>query len=167
MQTSDNQIVSNSKTTSATATAPAKSVPQASVTTAQPATGNSPQPITKAESTVSNDIANVEDVLKSDEPTEPEVPTADEFFIPSAFTPNGDGLNDLFYVKANFEPKSYELSIFNRNGDLVFITRDLNTGWDGSLHGKTLAHGMYVYVIKYRDTQGVEQKKQGQVLLIP
>ena len=108
-----------------------------------------------------------EQPLKSEETPEEELPTADEFFIPSAFTPNGDGLNDLFYVKANFEPRSYELSVLNRNGDLVFISRDINTGWDGKQHGKTLTHGMYVYIIKYKDSQGNDQRKQGQVLLIP
>lgn len=166
-QTTDNQVVANTKTTSTTVAAPAQSTPQAPTTVSKPANQNPTQRVSTAEPSVVENRAADEPALKSeDDPTE-ELPTADEFFIPSAFTPNGDGLNDLFYVKANFEPRNYELSVFNRNGDLVFITRDINTGWDGSLHGKTLAHGMYVYIIKYKDTQGVEQKKQGQILLIP
>ena len=120
---------------------------------------------------VPNDIetsvtAGGEETVKYDPAGEPEQ-EADQFFIPSAFTPNGDGLNDLFYVKANFEPKNYELSVFNRNGDLVFITRDLNTGWDGKQHGATMTQGMYVYLIKYKDREGNEKRKQGQILLVP
>lgn len=101
---------------------------------------------------------------KSSDETEAEV---DEFFIPSAFTPNGDGLNDLFLVKANFAPRTFEMSILNRGGDLVFLTRDMDIGWDGQHHGQTLPSGVYVCIIKYTDRQGKTQKKQGQVLLLP
>ena len=91
----------------------------------------------------------------------------DEFFIPSAFTPNGDGLNDLFYVNANFEPKNYEIFIYSRGGDLMFTARDIRIGWDGKMHGRTLPHGVYPYIIKFKDSNGNEQTQQGQVLLIP
>ena len=101
---------------------------------------------------------------KSPDETEAEV---DEFFIPSAFTPNGDGLNDLFLVKANFVPRTFEMSILNRGGDLVFLSRDMDIGWDGLHHGQTLPSGVYVCIIKYTDRQGNIQKKQGQVLLLP
>lgn len=99
----------------------------------------------------------------------PEEPAAEaeQFFIPTAFTPNGDGLNDLFMVKANFEPRSFEMTVLNRGGDALFQTRDINIGWDGQLHGKLLPQGVYVCIIKYKDSQGNEHKQQGQVLLIP
>jgi len=99
-------------------------------------------------------------------PEEPATET-EQFFIPTAFTPNGDGLNDLFLVKANFEPRSFELTVLNRGGDALFQTRDMNIGWDGRLHGNTLPHGVYICIIKYKDSQGNEHKQQGQVLLIP
>lgn len=92
---------------------------------------------------------------------------AEEFFIPSAFTPNGDGLNDLFKVQANFVPNTFEMSIFNRKGELMFLTQDMGIGWDGQFHGKTLPNGVYVCIIKYTDNQGNIQKKQGQVMLLP
>ena len=101
---------------------------------------------------------------KSPDDTEADV---DEFFIPSAFTPNGDGLNDLYFVQANFVPRTFEMSILNRNGDLVFLTRDMNIGWDGQHHGQTLPSGVYVCIIKYTDRHGNIQKKQGQLLLLP
>lgn len=99
----------------------------------------------------------------------PEETTAEteQFFIPSAFTPNGDGLNDLFLVKANFEPQSFEMSVLNRVGELMFTSRDINIGWDGQLHGKLMPQGVYVCIIKYKDSRGNEHKQQGQVLLIP
>ena len=92
---------------------------------------------------------------------------ADEFFIPTAFTPNGDGLNDLFKVQANFVPNTFEMSIFNRKGELMFLTQNMGIGWDGQFHGQTLPSGVYVCVIKYTDREGKMQKKQGQVMLLP
>lgn len=99
----------------------------------------------------------------------PEEPAteAEQFFIPTAFTPNGDGLNDLFLVQANFEPKSFEMAVLNRGGEMMFISRDINIGWDGQLHGRLMPQGVYVCIIKYKDSQGNEHKQQGQVLLIP
>lgn len=99
--------------------------------------------------------------------TEEPATDAEQFFIPSAFTPNGDGLNDLFLVKANFEPRSFEMTVISRGGDVLFQTRDMNIGWDGMLHGKLLPQGVYVIIIKYKDSEGNEHKQQGQVLLIP
>ena len=89
-----------------------------------------------------------------------------QFFIPSAFTPNGDGLNDIFYAKANFEPNDYEILIFSRNGDLVFRSKDINIGWDGQFQGKTLPNGVYIYNLRYKKPNNKEEKLQGQVLLI-
>ena len=109
---------------------------------------------------INNDI-----VMRSAE--EEPVADAEKFFIPTAFTPNGDGLNDLFVVKANFEPRSFEMTILSRGGDALFQTRDMNIGWDGQLHGKLLPQGVYVCIIKYKDSEGNEHKQQGQVLLIP
>ena len=131
-----------------------------------PATAISQTSKSNSQKTETEEIA--ENVTSNSEPEpEPEIIEADQFFIPSAFTPNGDGLNYLFYVKANFEPRNFEMTIMSRNGDLLFHSRDINIGWDGQLHGNTLPHGMYVYIIKYKDSEGKEQKQQGQILLIP
>ena len=97
---------------------------------------------------------------------EPAVVEADEFFIPTAFTPNGDGLNDLFKVQANFVPNTFEMSIFNRKGELLFLSQDMGIGWDGQFRGQTLPSGVYVCIIKYTDRDGKMQKKQGQVMLL-
>lgn len=111
--------------------------------------------------------ADGEVVTKYEYSSEESVTETEQFFIPTAFTPNGDGLNDLFLVKANFEPKSFEMAVLNRGGEMMFISRDINIGWDGQLHGKLMPQGVYVCIIKYKDSQGNEHKQQGQVLLIP
>lgn len=90
-----------------------------------------------------------------------------KFFIPSAFTPNGDGLNDIFYIKANFEPRDFEMNVYSRNGDMLFRSRNIETGWDGVFHGKVLPQGVYMYIIRYKNSEGKEQREQGQILLIP
>lgn len=131
-----------------------------------------PAPSRPSKSTSTNDDNDdaqmaLEEESQRSNPTEEEPVPADEFYIPSAFTPNGDGLNDIFYVNANFEPKNYEIYIYNRGGELMFTARDMRIGWDGKLHGHTLAHGVYVYLIKYKDRDGNEKREQGQVLLIP
>lgn len=70
------------------------------------------------------------------------------FFIPNAFTPNGDGINDVFYV-GNHNLEIAEWTIYNRQGEVVFNTRDLSKGWDGTFRGVPSRTGKYVYKIEY------------------
>jgi gliding motility-associated-like protein len=70
------------------------------------------------------------------------------FFAPNAFTPNGDGTNDIFYL-VNHNLEIAEFTIFNRLGEVVFNTRDLSKGWDGSYQGSPCATGKYFYKIEY------------------
>ena len=90
----------------------------------------------------------------------------EKFFIPSGFTPNGDNNNEYFFVKANFVPRNFEMNILNRNGELVFHSRDINSQWDGKIRGQTLPSGMYVYIITYTDSYGNLKKEKGQVMLL-
>ncbi|WP_121355817.1 T9SS type B sorting domain-containing protein [Flavisolibacter nicotianae] len=83
-------------------------------------------------------------------------------FVPTAFTPNNDGLNDVFRVKpgcANIGLQDFHLRIFNRWGQLVFQSNDVSLGWNGRYKGKILA-GAYVYQIDYsfRHNQPLQQK---------
>ncbi len=71
----------------------------------------------------------------------------DAIFIPSAFTPNGDGKNDVFKAERAGKYDSFEMKIFNRWGELVFVSDDINTGWDGIINGDKLQEGIYVYSI--------------------
>lgn len=88
------------------------------------------------------------------------------FFIPSAFTPNGDGLNDIFLVNADFVPQSFEMNIYNRRSTLVFHSNNIGAGWDGKLNGHTLPNGVYIYVIRFTNPDGQMQQKTGQVMLL-
>ena len=151
-----------------------KAVPERSQTPAlQPSQDvrivHSCSPGTKGNPSVCETTVTVdgEVVTKYDYSSEEPVAETEQFFIPSAFTPNGDGLNDLFLVKANFEPRGFELTVLNRAGEPMFQTRDINIGWDGHFRGKLLPQGVYVCIIKYKDREGNEHKQQGQVLLIP
>jgi gliding motility-associated-like protein len=69
-------------------------------------------------------------------------------YIPSAFTPNGDGLNDSFGVKGE-GIKSINLQIYNRIGELVFESDDMQNFWDGTYKGKKITStDVYVYQVK-------------------
>ena len=69
-------------------------------------------------------------------------------FLPTAFTPNGDGMNDLFGPES-FETYEYEFLIYNRWGQNIFTTSNLKDKWDGTLGSKKSPPGLYVYYIRY------------------
>lgn len=65
-------------------------------------------------------------------------------YIPSAFSPNGDGLNDMFGVKGE-GIKDFELVVFNRWGEVIFESRNSKQQWDGKFKGSPVEQGTYVY----------------------
>lgn len=89
-------------------------------------------------------------------------------YVPSAFSPNGDGLNDMFQPKGmGFKPESYEMIIFDRWGNAIFRTTDVTKGWDGSYKGTPAANDVYVFKIKCITSNGNARKeKTGHVTLI-
>ncbi len=88
--------------------------------------------------------------------------------IPSAFSPNGDGLNDLFKVLPNCMISSYTLSIFNRWGQQVFVSYNFDNSWDGTFNGKPLDVGVYFYRIEAESAFRKDDiiRKSGDVTLI-
>ncbi len=87
-------------------------------------------------------------------------------FFPSAFTPNGDGLNDVArFVGDLINVGDFELRIFNRRGQEVFATTNINDGWDGMHNGQPAAMDIYYYFIKYI-YMGEEHLKKGDLTLI-
>ena len=88
-----------------------------------------------------------------------------KFFIPTAFSPNGDGLNECFKVTHFNYLKSLEITIYNRMGNLVFHTTTDNDCWDGTYKGKPMDPGNYVYYIKTQNNCGVFYKKGNLVLI--
>jgi gliding motility-associated-like protein len=71
--------------------------------------------------------------------------------VPNAFTPNGDGKNDFLYPLNAFMAKDLEFSVYNRYGQLVFMTRDWTHKWDGTIGGKPQPTGTYVWTLRYTD----------------
>ena len=95
----------------------------------------------------------------------------DEFalFIPKAFTPNHvDGVNDVFKVSGiGFLVESFQMEIFDRWGELVFKTNDINKGWDGAIKGnKTIKQETYIYKIKLRDFKNKLKEFEGHLTLL-
>ena len=69
--------------------------------------------------------------------------------MPNAFTPNGDGHNDIYRIPPGVQMSLEEFDIFDRGGVRVFSTRDISTGWDGNYHGVAEGEGhMFIYCIK-------------------
>lgn len=88
-----------------------------------------------------------------------------ELWAPNAFTPDGDGINDLFFIKT-FRIKELELLIFDRWGELLFYTDDKTKGWDGSYKGEKLKSDVYVWKVKYKDMLGVNGIRYGTATLL-
>lgn len=86
--------------------------------------------------------------------------------IPNAFTPNGDGHNDVFRVKYPQFIRTFHMAIFDRWGQRVFETADARQGWDGYFHGQAQPAGTYVWTIYYHDVEGKDANRSGTVLLI-
>lgn len=86
-------------------------------------------------------------------------------FHPSAFTPNSDGLNDLFKVIGQFTA-AVEFKIFNRWGELLFLTNDLDKGWDGTYKGSAMPEGTYVFRAYLTDLAGRTSERSGTILLL-
>lgn len=74
-----------------------------------------------------------------------------DVYVPNAFSPNGDGLNDQWSIPALGAFEEYSVSVYNRNGELVFRSRNANTPWDGTYRGARQPVGVYVYVIDVKD----------------
>ena len=88
------------------------------------------------------------------------------YSIPDAFTPNGDGNNDVFRVKTGDDPKGFSLIVFNRYGAKVFETSNVGIGWDGMIGGNSAPVGTYVYVLQATTSAGILVRKQGTILLV-
>ncbi|MBP7808903.1 MAG: gliding motility-associated C-terminal domain-containing protein [Bacteroidia bacterium] len=92
-------------------------------------------------------------------------------YVPNAFTPNGDGLNDIFQPKG-FGVVKYTLMIFDRWGEKLFETSDFNQGWDGTRQSKKdvkygiIADGTYTWLINCTSVFGKSHELTGHVVLL-
>jgi gliding motility-associated-like protein len=85
--------------------------------------------------------------------------------IPSAFSPNNDGRNDLFHALSQ-GVSDFDLKVFNRWGEMIFSSADVNTGWDGLWNGKAQPVGVYIYTLQATLDDGTLIDKKGNVTLI-
>jgi len=85
--------------------------------------------------------------------------------IPTAFTPNGDGQNDVFRVKGKYV-RSFSMTIYNNWGEAIFHSDALNKSWNGKKFTDDVPSGVYTYVIEATDFQGNTQKKSGAITLV-
>lgn len=89
-----------------------------------------------------------------------------EPFIPTAFTPNNDGLNDNFGVASGFATNGFHMQVFDRWGNTVFVSANNTIKWDGTQKGKPMPNGAYSWYISYTDTRIRKIFLQGTVMLI-
>lgn len=88
-----------------------------------------------------------------------------DVFVPNTFTPNGDGENDILYVRSNNLTSLY-FAVYNRWGELVFETTDLDKGWDGMYKGMKADPAVFAWYVKGKCFNGKEFFKKGNVTLI-
>ena len=90
-----------------------------------------------------------------------------KIIVPTAFTPDKSE-NNQFYVTCNHPDlvKSFELSIFTRNGLMVFHTKDINERWDGKYKGRVQNMGAYAYVLLYTTAAGQKEVLKGSITII-
>jgi len=93
--------------------------------------------------------------------------THDKVDIPNAFSPNGDGHNDVFYVMGNADVLTLkDLAVYNRWGQQVFHKTDVapndpRSGWDGYIHGERPVQGTYVYTVQVLFSDGLQEVFRG------
>ncbi len=88
-----------------------------------------------------------------------------DVFLPAAFSPNNDGINDVFRAYAE-ETSGFSLTIFNRWQQAVYFTNLQDGYWDGTAEGMDCPTGVYVWEVRYKDAIGKSRTKWGNVLLI-
>jgi len=89
-----------------------------------------------------------------------------ELYVPTAFTPNNDGRNDVFRVLPTGLKSFGFLSVYNRWGQLVFRTTDYNKGWDGNYNSSKVDAGTFVYIVNAVDYKGRPMNRKGTFVLI-
>lgn len=88
-----------------------------------------------------------------------------EVLVPNMFSPNGDGINDVFYVYGN-NVRDIRLTVFNRWGEKVFDADSMYKGWDGTYRNVAQSPGVYTYVVEFTFLDNQKLQKQGTVTLV-
>jgi gliding motility-associated-like protein len=96
----------------------------------------------------------------------PRVEINNQIYIPTAFSPNGDGANDIFRARAFVNVKQFSLRIYNRWGEQVFETADITEGWDGMHKGTAQPLSSYTWYAEYTFADGSRHTDRGNVTLV-
>jgi gliding motility-associated-like protein len=87
--------------------------------------------------------------------------------VPSAFTPNGDGMNDYLYPLNAYKARDLAFSVYNRFGQRIFFTKDWTNKWDGRFKGQGADPGTYVWILTYTNTDtNLKTEQKGTTILI-
>ncbi len=86
-------------------------------------------------------------------------------FYPNSFTPDGDGLNDVFYLVGS-NIKQFDLKVYNRWGQLLFQSNDINKGWDGTFKGLPVEQDVYVFKVDYRGAKQGNKQIYGHINVV-
>ena len=132
--------------------------PNAATTTASPK-DNTTYIVTVTDAFGCQDTAQVPLRVLKPECAEPYI------FIPRAFSPNNDGVNDVIYVRGDYLT-TVEFVIYNRWGEQVFITKDKGVGWDGKFRGEPVCPDVYGYYVKGVCQQGEQFFKKGNITVL-
>jgi gliding motility-associated-like protein len=124
------------------------------------AAGQSQKVIVKALGTVSCQTSDTSEIIATTIN-----PFGNGIYIPNAFTPNGDGSNDIFRVYGT-AINSVRLQIYNQWGDMVFSSTDLAIGWDGNNKGNKSPASVYTYTLEAKMQDGTDIVKKGTFTLI-
>lgn len=87
-------------------------------------------------------------------------------WAPNIFSPDQDGLNDLFLIRGPIHPDNFLLIIYSRWGEKVFEATDPNIGWDGSKNNKKFNSGVFAYIAKGTVWSGQEFELSGNITLL-
>ena len=86
--------------------------------------------------------------------------------MPTGFTPNGDGLNDVIKPNVSGVKGLRRFAVYNRNGQVVFSTTREDHGWDGTYNGVRLESGVFVWLVEYMLDDDSVQVQKGTLTLI-
>lgn len=87
-------------------------------------------------------------------------------YVPNAFSPNNDRKNDMFHVTVQGTLKAFHISVYNRFGNMVYSSSDVNGSWEGTLKGMPAPTGVYVYVITGVSYNNKNIKQKGIITLL-
>jgi gliding motility-associated-like protein len=89
-----------------------------------------------------------------------------QIFVPNAFSPNGDSVNDTFKPFGNCIPDNYNFKLFDRWGGLIFETEDFEEEWDGTLKSRALPSGVFVWLMEYSFPGAGKKLEVGDLVIV-